>query len=84
MGKDFRWRDWNRAKMAKHGVTPAEAERVVRNAKRPYPMRRHDDRWLVAGRCQGDRFIEVVYLIDPDGTLYIIHVMPLTTRRRRG
>jgi len=41
-------------------------------------------KWLVIGRGQGDRFLEVVYLVDPDDTLFIIHAMPLTTRRRRG
>jgi hypothetical protein len=38
----------------------------------------------VHGRGQGDRWVQVVYLIDPDGTIFVIHAMPLTTRRRRG
>jgi len=28
--------------------------------------------------------VRVVYMIDAEGTVYIIHAMPLTTRRRKG
>jgi uncharacterized DUF497 family protein len=81
----FRWIDWNRDKVAKHGVLPVEAERVVLTATRPYPRKAGGERWLVIGRGRGDRFVEVAYLIDPDRkTAFIIHAMPLTTRRRRG
>lgn len=81
--KTFRWIDWNVWKMAKHGVSPAEAESVVQNASRPYPRRVDRDGWLVVGRGQGDRFLEVAYSVDPDDTIFIFHAMPLSTRRRR-
>ena len=81
--KIFRWHEWNLDKIAKHGVGVEEAERVVRNAARPFPKRRDNDKWLVIGRGQGDRFVEVIYVLDPDDTIFIIHAMPLTTRRRR-
>ncbi len=80
----FRWNDWNRDKLAKHGVFVDEAERIVRGAKRPYPMRNAGGRWLSVGRGRGDRVVEVVHLIDADGTVFVIHPMPLSTRRRRG
>jgi hypothetical protein len=40
----------------------------------------------VEGRGQGDRVIEVVFVVDDDEdeAIYVIHAMPLTTRRRRG
>jgi hypothetical protein len=38
----------------------------------------------VIGRGIGGRLIEVVYVLDEDGTAFVIHAMPLTTRRRRG
>jgi uncharacterized DUF497 family protein len=82
--KTFRWHEWNLAKVAKHGVSPLEAERVVIHASRPYPKQNGGDKWLVIGRGQGDRFMEVVYLVDDDDTIFIIHAMPLTTRRRRS
>jgi hypothetical protein len=37
-----------------------------------------------SGSGQGDRWVQVVYLIDDDGTIFVIHAMPLTSRRRRG
>jgi len=65
-------------------VSIAEAERVVNNARRPYPQRRGDGKWLVVGRGQGDRPIEVVCVVHDKRALFIIHAMPLTTRHRRG
>jgi hypothetical protein len=84
MHREFRWIEWNRDKVAKQGVSPAEAEQVVRSARRPYPRQNGKDKWLVVGRGHADRVVEVVYLVDPDDTLFIIHAMPLTTRRRMG
>ena len=84
MPHEFRWIEWNREKVARHGVSPAEAEQVVRGARRPYPRQNGKGKWLVIGRGRGNRVVEVVYLVDPDDTLFIIHAMPLTTRRRRG
>jgi hypothetical protein len=57
---------------------------VVRNAGRGFPRKRDSEKWLVVGRGIGGRFIEVIYLLDDDGTAFVIHAMPLTTRRRRG
>jgi hypothetical protein len=36
------------------------------------------------GRGKGNRMVQVAYILDPDGTIFVIHAMPLTTRRRRG
>ena len=82
--KLFRWIEWNVEKMRKHGVSVAEAESVVRNARRPFPQKTGDDKWLVVGRGQGDRVLQVIYLLDSNDTIFIIHAMPLITRRRRG
>lgn len=86
--REFRWNEWNLEHAAKHGVSRQEAELVVRNARRPYPERVRpssgpNPKWIVEGRGQGDRMVRVVYLTDPDDTIYVIHAMPLTTRRRR-
>jgi hypothetical protein len=80
---DFRWNDWNREHAAKHDVSRAEAEGVVIRARRPWPRNVGGGKWMVEGRGVGDRPVRVVYLVDPDDTIYIIHAMPLTTRRRR-
>jgi uncharacterized DUF497 family protein len=80
----FRWNDWNREKLEKHGVSIAEAERVVNDARRPYPQHEGNGKWRVIGRGQGHRPIQIFYVVDTDKTIFIIHAMPLTTRRRRG
>jgi phage-related protein len=81
---DFRWNAWNLEHATKHGVAVHEVEHVVRNARRPYPRDIGDEKWLVEGRGQGDRFVRVIYVLDMDGTIYVLHAMPLTTRRRRS
>ncbi len=35
-------------------------------------------RGLLIGRGKGDRFVHVIYVIDPDGTVFVIHARPLT------
>jgi uncharacterized DUF497 family protein len=80
---DFRWNEWNEDHATKHGITASEAEQVVINAIRPWPRFVGRGKWMVEGRGQGNRFVRVVYLVDPDDTLYIIHAMPLISRRRR-
>ncbi len=78
---DFRWNAWNLEHIATHGVSPAEAEAVVRAAKSP--LRREDDKWLVFGRGTGGRFLQVVFVLDEDDTVYVIHARPLTKREKR-
>jgi hypothetical protein len=83
MVHDFRWIQWNTEKVEKHGCTRQEAEQVVNHPARGFP-RRVGEKYQVHGRARGDRWVQVVYLIDPNGTIFVIHAMPLTSRRRRG
>jgi uncharacterized DUF497 family protein len=83
-GGPFRWNEWNLEHATKHGCSVSEIESVVRKELRANRQRRADDeKWMVTGRGQGDRFIQVVFVLDDDDTLYVIHAMPVTTRRRR-
>jgi uncharacterized DUF497 family protein len=75
--RDFRWNDYNLAKVAKHGVSPVEAEHVVRFARRPYPRPHKKGTWLVLGRGNSNRLLQVIFAVDPDETYYIIHAMPV-------
>jgi hypothetical protein len=80
----FRWNDWNLDHAAKHGCKIAEIESVVRREiKRA--QKKGDGKYRVEGRGQGDRFIEIVFVVDDDENeaIYVIHAMPLSTRRRR-
>ncbi len=65
---------------------PVRRRRPVLNARPPFPQKDSGGRgkWRVIGRGQGDRLVEVVYIIDPDDAIFIIHAMPLISRRRRG
>ena len=69
--------------MQLHGCTVDEVEYVVNHPPRGYPTRDGTKR-LVQGRGEENRFVQVVYTVDPDGTIFVIHAMPLTSRRRRG
>ena len=80
---DFRWNEWNTHHVVGHGVTPHEAEDVVRQARRPWPLHRGDDKWLVWGPGSGDRIVQVVFVIDEDDSIYIIHARPLTKREKK-
>ena len=81
---DFRWNEWNLDHATIHGCTISEIESIVRRAGRGFPRYIGNGKWLVQARGTGDRMVEVIYVLDSDDTIYVIHAMPLTTRRRRG
>lgn len=80
---EFRWIRWNVDKVAGHGVTPAEAERVVKTARPPYPQCRADDKLLVWGATPAGRLLQVVYVLDEDDAIFVIHARPLTDNEKR-
>ncbi len=85
---EFRWNQWNIEHIAEHGVSAEQAEEVVRGATRPYPLHREDDKWLVWGSTSNGEWLQVVFIIDEDDTVFVIHARPLTKnekkRYRRG
>jgi uncharacterized DUF497 family protein len=80
---EFRWNEWNIEHIARHGVAPEEAESAVRIAKNPFPRKIEEDKWLVWGTGRGGRFLQVIYVLDEDRTIYIIHARPLDDREKR-
>ncbi len=80
---EFRWNEWNIDHIAMHGVSPDEAEAVVRNARRPYPRYHKDGKWLVWGRGSGGRLLQVIFVLDEDDTKFVIHARPLTDREKK-
>lgn len=83
MAIEFRWNAWNREHATSHGVSTEEAEMVVRNPARGYPMAKGDEKFVVQGRGRGGRFVQVVYVLDEDDcTRYVIHAMPLSRSGR--
>jgi uncharacterized DUF497 family protein len=80
---DFRWNDWNVEHLADHGVLPAEAEAVVEQTRRPFPRKIDDDKWLAWGHGQGGRLLQVVFVLDEDDSVYVIHARPLSPREKQ-
>jgi uncharacterized DUF497 family protein len=79
----FRWNDWNLGHTAKHGVTAAEIERVINRARPPFPQEYGEGKYLVIGRGAGGRWLQAIYVIDEDGTIYPIHARPLSEAEKR-
>ena len=61
----FSWDEANVEHIGTHGVTPTEAEHVVRHAEPPYPRSIGDDRFIVWGRTEAGRLLQVVF-VRPD------------------
>lgn len=83
MEASFRWNEWNVEHIGHHGVTPDEAERVVRLARRPWPRKIGGEKWLVWGRGDGGRLLQVVFVHDADGTTFVLHARPLVDSEKR-
>ena len=66
-----------------HGVSPEEAESVVRRARSPFPRIIEDDKRLAWGRGIGGRFLQVVFVLDEDDTVYVIHARPLNEKEKQ-
>jgi uncharacterized DUF497 family protein len=80
---DFRWNEWNREHIAEHGIAQREAEGVVEQAREHEWVYRGDDKWQVKGPGLGGRLLQVVFILDDGGTIYVIHARPLTEREKR-
>jgi len=81
---EFRWIEWNIQKCLKHGIRREEAEYVVRRARRPFPQKIGDEKTLVQGQTEGGRYLQVIYLIEKEESIFVIHAMPLTARMKRN
>jgi len=66
-----------------HGLSVADVEYVVNHARRPYPKPIGNEKWIVIGASAAGRVIQVIYLVDDDETLFVIHARPLTRKERR-
>ena len=80
---DFRWNEWNIEHVGRHGVTPQVAEEVVQAARGRYPRRIGEDKLLVWGMSEQGEMLQVVFVLDEDGSIYILHARPLTEREKR-
>ena len=79
----FRWNDWNRGHIADHGMSTAEAEFVADRARAPYPQIIGAGKRLVIGQTRYGTYAQVIYVLDEDGTVYVLHCRPLTDSEKR-
>ena len=84
MRREYRWNEWNVGHISEHGVEPAEAEAVVDGARRPWLRYDGDGKYRVRGKTTTGRWLQVIFIIDPPGVVYVIHARPLTNRERRN
>jgi len=80
---EFRWNELDVEHIAEHGVSPAEAEYVVRAARRPFPEYRGDGKWYAAGRTSDGQYIQVIYVLTPADVDFVIHARPLTDTEKK-
>jgi hypothetical protein len=80
---EFRWIEWNLDKVARHGVSSEEAEDVVRHAQRPYPILVGNEKRLIWGSTSVGRALQVIYLVDVDDCIFVIHARPLSINEKR-
>ena len=80
---DFRWNDWNEEHLAAHGVSPGEAEDVVLGARSPFPMIQDDEKYLVWGPTEAGRLLQIVFVIDAEKSVFVIHGRPLTEPEKK-
>jgi hypothetical protein len=79
----FRWNGWNVDHIREHGINPEEAEYVVRHAAHPYPRRLGDGKYIVRGQTAAGKYVQVIYIFDPEEVRYVIHSRPLTDQDKR-
>src|SRR5207247_1486699 len=78
----YRWNRWNVEHIGEHGISVEDAQFVVDRARPPYPQQQAD-RFLVIGQTGSGAYIQVAYVFDPPGVIYVIHARPLTDKEKR-
>ena len=59
----FAWDEDNCAHLAKHAVSPAEAQEVVACAEAPFPREVGDEKLVVWGQTAGGRYLQVIFVL---------------------
>jgi hypothetical protein len=75
---EFRWCAWNVEHIGEHGVTVDEAEYLICHARSPYPRRLGERKFLVRGQTAAGEYLQAIFIVDPDKTIFVIHARPLT------
>ena len=59
----FAWDDWNVEHIARHGITPQEAEHVIRHAQAPWPEQKGEDKLQVWGATELGELVQVIFTL---------------------
>lgn len=80
---EFRWNSSNAEHIEEHGVSWQEAQYVVNHARAPYPEYRGDGKWLVIGQTARGAYIQVIFIVDSEDVVFVIHSRPLTDKEKK-
>lgn len=83
MDYEFRWNAWNVEHIAEHGVSPLEAEFIIRRARPPFPEAHGDGKFLAAGHGPDGRYLQAIYIFSPRDVIFVIHARPLLDAEKR-
>ena len=61
----FTWDETNRLHLAKHNVSPEEAQEVVTGAKPPFPRQIGNEKLVVWGQTGSGRYLQVIFVLKP-------------------
>ena len=62
----YSWNGANLGHIAKHDVEPDEAEEIASRPGRGYPRKIGQEKWLVWGRTERGRYLQVIYILPSD------------------
>jgi uncharacterized DUF497 family protein len=79
----LQWDDWNREHIAKHGVTPEEADEVL--ASEPVVRKTYKERYQLLGPTRSGRILSVIVGQDPEPphSWYVFSARPASRRERQ-
>jgi hypothetical protein len=63
-------------------VRPRDAEEVVNAASPPYPRRIDNGKIMVRGQTFSGRYLQVIYLLELDDVIFVIHARPLSDKEK--
>ena len=78
-----RWNEWNVQHIAEHGVQPEEVEYVLQNSRAPWPEQLGGGKLLVIGQTSSGEYLQVVFLQEEEGSIFVIHARPLREHEKR-
>ena len=59
----FAWDEWNIDHVAGHGVSPYEAEFVIRESEAPWPQQKGDGKLVAWGPTETGRLLQVIFVL---------------------